>query len=831
MLGGMRKLPEGWMGALRPCAPLPSASRLRRAILGRSRKGPSRAHPPLAVMALALVFVVGLWLILPVGRLFPDDYSTLVYDTHGTLLQATLAGDQQYRFPLEAVELPEKYVAAVIASEDKRFYKHPGVDPLALAKAAATNVRAGKRIRGGSTITMQVVRLARPKGRTYANKAMECVEALKLTLHSSKQDVLRLYAAHVPMGGNIVGVQAASSIYFGKPAGELTWAEAALFAVLPNAPSMISVERERKTLLARRNTLLKRLFDQGIVDEVTYHASSAEPLPDPERHLPFAAPHFSRYARAAEPRARVVTTTLDEEIQHQVLEAARLHHAVLAQRGISNLAVLVVETRTGKIRAYVGSQDFRDSGAGGQVDGVQAHRSTGSLLKPFLIAKTLDRGPYTMGSKIQDVPTFYGTFAPQNASMEFSGLSSLDDVLIQSLNVPSVRLLNMYGVYDFYDFLAEAGLRGLFRGPDGYGLSLILGGAEASLLELVQLYVALGNLGEFRPVEAIERTGGRERDRSRRAFEPPSAAAAARLDGDKRIFSQGAAWLVLNTLTRLSRPGEEYFWEYFDSRIPVAWKTGTSYGQKDAWAIGVSAQWTIGVWAGNFTGEGNALLTGTGSAAPLLFTLFNTLTRRGEPGWFDEPVLDLVDVVCCEESGFPAGPNCQRTFHGKRPRSAYTPGQCPYHKRYLVDKATGRQVCSLCWNGVDTEWVTRFIVPPSVREIYAEKSRHADAVPAHAANCPDFHDDSRMELVYPVDGIKIFVPRDFDGVHEKIVFTATHQAPAKHVFWYLNGSLVGETIEKHECTVDLAPGDYTLTVQDEDGFSRSAAFTAYKKNS
>jgi len=778
------------------------------------------------VIALAIAAALAVWFILPVGRLFPDEYSTLVFDTHGKLLHATLAGDEQYRFPLEAVQLPEKYVTAVLASEDRRFYRHPGVDPLALANAAATNLKTGKRLRGGSTITMQVVRLAHPKGRTYVNKAVECLAALKLSLHFSKEDVLRLYAAHVPMGGNIVGIQAASTIYFGKPADELTWAEAALFAVLPNAPSMISVERERHALLAKRNALLKKLFEEGVIDEVTCGASSEEPLPDAIRRLPFTAPHFSQYARAGHPRARVLTTTLDEEIQRRVVDAARLHRASLAHQGIPNLAVLVVETQTGKIRAYLGSQDFQDAESGGQVDGVQAHRSTGSLLKPFLIAKALDRGPFSMESRIQDVPTFYGTFAPQNASMEFSGLARLDDVLIQSLNVPSVRLLNAYGVYNFYDFLVDGGLGGLFRGPDGYGLSLILGGAEASLFELVQLYVALGNLGQFRPVEAIDRPAEPHTDR-RSAFEPRIASAAG--SNERRLFSQGAAWLVLNALTRLSRPGVEYYWEYFDNRIPVAWKTGTSYGQKDGWAIGVNKQWTIGVWAGNFTGEGNALLTGTGSAAPLLFTLFNTLTRHGEPGWVDEPTFDLVDVVCCEESGFPAGPDCSRTFRSKRPRSAYAPGECPYHRRFLVDKATGRQVCSLCWKGVDTEWVTRFVVPPGVREIFTKTGRHADAVPVHAANCPDFHDDCRMELVYPVDGIKIFVPRDFDGVHEKIVFSAKHQTPSTHVFWYLNGSLVGETVGTHECTVDLDPGAYTLTVQDEDGFSRTAAFTAYKK--
>jgi penicillin-binding protein 1C len=775
-----------------------------------------------------------MWLAIPPGALFPEDYSTLVFDTQGKLLRATLAKDGQYRFPIESQELPEKYVTALVTSEDKRFFSHPGVDPLALAGAAVTNIKRGERVRGGSTITMQVARLAAPKKRTYLNKLVESAAALRLSLHFSKKEVLGFYASHVPMGGNIVGVETASRVYYGKPAEELTWAEAALFAVLPNAPSMINVERRRPTLVARRNALLAKLLAKGVIDDVTYEASREEPLPDPERRLPFEAPHFAQYVSSAFPRERVCRTTLDEDIQRRVEEEARRHHDSLARDGIENLAVLVVETRSGKVRGWVGSHDFYDSRHGGQVDGVRAARSTGSLLKPFLAAKALDRGPYTMQSKIQDVPTFFGTFAPQNASKEFSGLVSLEDVLVQSLNVPSVRLLNAYGVRDFYGFLQDAGLRGLFRSADGYGLALILGGAEASLFELVQLYAALGNGGRHTPLVVLDSPAGENRPREPRESVSENAAdilsrAAVNQGTPHELFSKGSAWLVLNTLTRLSRPGSEYYWEYFDNRVPVAWKTGTSYGQKDAWAIGVNGQWTIGVWAGNFNGEGNASLTGHASAAPLLFSLFNQLTRPGESAWFVEPLFDIAEVECCAESGFPAGPDCPHKIHLKRPKASRSSGTCPYHKRFLVDQATGREVCSLCWSGVDTEWVTRYVVPPAVKGILAETGRRADDVPVHTASCPEYRDTDRMELVYPVDGIRIFVPRDFDGVHEKIVFTAKHQRPATHLFWYLNGDLVGETAGTHECAVDLAPGDYTLTVQDENGLSRSARFSAFRK--
>ncbi len=794
---------------------------------------PSKSILSRAGASIALAVIAGslVWFLWSMDSTFSNDYSTLVFDTKGRLLRATLAADQQFRFPPDTIPLPRKYVTALLTSEDKRFYSHRGVDLLALARAALTNLKAGKRISGGSTIAMQIARLSNPKPRTYPNKLRECLTALKISAHFSKEEILKLYASHAPMGGNIVGIQAASYLYFGKPPSELTWAEACLFAILPNSPSMINLERERPLLKHKRNELLHALFQNDIIDSVTMDLGCQEPLPAQGQHLPFSAPHFTRLVMDHRYGERIMTT-LDEGIQRIVVDAAADHHAILLNQSVSNLAVIVAETKTGKVRAYVGSHDYYDQDNGGQVDGVQAFRSTGSLFKPFLVAKCLDKGPYTIASKIQDVPTFYGTFAPENASKQFRGLVSMRQVLIQSLNVPAVRLLNAYGLWEFYDFLVASGLRGLFRSPGEYGLTLILGGAEASLFELTQLYLALGNFGRFRPLRVVEREeacGKSQAECERHSVKDERSSASYKGNSTKRLFSEGASWLVLKVLIDLSRPGIEHCWNEFNDQIPVAWKTGTSYGQKDGWAIGVNRQWTIGVWAGNFTGEGNAALSGAKSAAPLLFTLFNALTSRNEPMWFDEPVFYLKEIACCKESGYPAGPHCGETTLEKIPRLAHMPGTCPFHRRFLVDKRTGRSVCSLCWNGIETEWVTLFVLPPSVREIFLKSGRHADEIPAHSGYCPNFHDDNRIELVYPVDGIKIFVPRDFDGEHEKIVLSAVHQQPAAHLFWYLNGSLIGETTGTHEMPIELNPGAYKLTVQDEEGFSRTATFTAYKR--
>jgi len=751
------------------------------------------------------------WVYSPPGSLFPDDYATPVYDCNGSLLRVFLSRDEQVRFPWKNVTLPEKYVVSLVTFEDKRFYRHDGVDLWALLNATITNILSGERKRGGSTITMQVARLAAPKSRTLFNKLLECAAAFKYSVHFSKQQILQIYAAHVPMGGNIVGIQAASWRYFGKPVAELTWAEAALFVVLPNSPSAMNLGKQREKLLQKRNILLQKLYDNKIIDRLTLDISSQEPLPPTDNQIPFLAPHFCYNVTRNVAPGRAVHTTLDAQLQQQVESMLAQEHRYLRRLGIANISALVVETATGRVRAYIGSQDFFDDRNGGQVDGILAPRSTGSLLKPFLAAKAMDKGPYTINSLLTDAPTWYGTFAPQNASKTFAGLVTMEDMLVKSLNVPAVRLLYSYGVRDFYLFLLEAGFSNLFRGAEGYGLSLILGGAEASLWELTQLYASLGNLGRVTHLTLYENEG---------AITPADTL---------QLFSRGSAWLVLNSLRKLARPGSEFYWTYFDNQTPVAWKTGTSYGQKDGWAIGVNRQWTIGVWIGNFKGSGNAAISGAKSAAPLMFTLFNSLTRRDEPVWFEKPVDDLVQVQCCEQSGYPTGPNCPSTMMLERPACSYIPGLCPFHRRFLVNKKTGKAVCSLCWHGVDTTHVNLFIVSPQVKELLEKSGQVVAAIPQHAENCPQTRDENRIEIVYPVNGIKIFVPRDLDGAYEQVVLSARHQRSDARLFWFLDSNFLGETTLNHQFTIDLAPGAHVLTVQDDEGFIKKVRFSAYKR--
>jgi penicillin-binding protein 1C len=474
---------------------------------------------------------------------------------------------------------------------------------------------------------------------------------------------------------------------------------------------------------------------------------------------------------------------------------------------------LVVETETGKVRAYIGSHNFHDTLNAGQVDGVQSVRSTGSLLKPFLVAAAIDEGPFCMESQLHDVPTFYGSFRPQNASKEFYGLVTMREMLVRSLNVPAVRLLHYYGLDRFYGYLKEnAGLTSLFRSPRGYGLSLILGGAEASLWELTRMYVSLGNKGKQIRFTINEND-------------------STPLYASTNMCSPGASFLVTETLSELQRPGAEYYWHRFSNQIPVAWKTGTSYGQKDGWAIGTNKQWTIGVWVGNFNGEGNPELGGAKTAGPVLFELFNELCDRSKSLWFTKPEYDLRPVTLCKESGYLPNAYCPDTIRTVRPSKAYRNRLCPYHKRFLIDEESGYRVCSRCWQGADTSWVVQAIYPPSVESILRDRGIAALSPPQHNPQCPAIHLEQSVEIIYPTNGITIFLPRNAPGQYEKLVCIAKHHRTDAHLFWYINDELVGETERDHSLAVDLPEGTYRLVVQDEEGVSSAAAFKVFRKES
>ncbi len=761
---------------------------------------------------LAAVAVVGLFLLLVPRPLFPTARSQVILDASGSILRVFLDPYQQYHLPREAEGkgtgpgkppiVPAKLKIAVLRYEDRRFYRHPGVDPLAVLRAAHDNLVRGRRVSGASTITMQVARLAGRRPRTLAAKLVEMLQAVKLEMLYPKEEILGTYLSQAPFGGNVVGFRAASLRYFAKEPSLLTWAEAATLAVLPNAPGLIDPQRTDQDLLAKRNRLLRLLEEEGFLDAEGLRRSLAEPLPDRLYPFPFLAPHLSERLHATSPGA-VVRTTIEAGLQRQIEEIVAYRMSSVSRFGVHNAAVLVAETGSGKVRAYVGSSDFADREHNGQVDGIQAGRSTGSLLKPFLYALAMDEGILLPQTQIQDIPSQFGAFSPHNIDMSYRGLVPAAEALILSLNVPAVRLLSEYGLERFYQFLAAAGLEGLFRSPQDYGLPLILGGAEASLFELAGLYRGLGRYGLFSPLTLVE---------------------AGTRQPEVRLISPGASYLTLGILSRLGRPGAEYYWENYGSGRPLAWKTGTSYGQKDAWSIGLNPRWTVAVWVGNFTGEGNANLRSSTLAAPLLFDVFNILPREGRREWFRAPSSALRPVRLCRDTGYRAGPDCPGSFLASAPSEAKPLPRCPYHRRIYVTLDGAYRVNALSWEPGQYRQETRLFYPPAVAQYLRERGRPPEPIPPFKPGFPATDGPGVLRIVYPEEGSRIWIPTEIDGSEQKLTLRAAHLEPNATLYWYADSLYLGKTTEMHVRSARFPRGPHRVEVIDGRGNRAAASF-------
>lgn len=746
------------------------------------------------------LFLVCLYFAVPPPvPLFSADYSTVVIDEKGEILRAFLNTDEQWCFPPRTdIPVPEKLEKAVLSFEDRYFYYHPGINPFALARAFYHNWVSGRIVSGASTITMQVARLMQPKKRTYCNKAREMLQALRIELHYSKEDILRLYLDHAPYGGNIIGCQAASLRYFQKMPKDLTWGEAAILAVLPNAPGEVSPFSNQEQLRRKRNRLLARLRDDGVIDKETCDLALLEAIPAAAVPFQMRAPHLAQFLKGA--HSGIIKTTIKKELQEQTEDLVHQHVVYLRRKGVRNGAAVVTETRSGKVRAYVGSQDFFDTAGHGQVDGVRAPRSSGSLLKPVLYALCIDEGIILPQTLIKDVPSYYGAFSPCNADETFNGLVPAKEALVKSLNVPAVRLLYTYGPYPFYHVLKSAGLTTLFRASDDYGLTMVLGGAEVTLWDMAMLFRGFGNAGRFRPLHVLADGGDEKRG-----------------DASSPLISPAACYLTLDMLRELKRPGAEYYWEQYQNQWPLAWKTGTSYGQRDGWAVGVSPEWTIAVWVGNFDGEGNANLSGARCAGPLLFDIFNALPKNVEQSWFEKPQVDFVPAEVCLDTGFLAGPHCEKRIIVDVPRHMKPMKMCPYHQSIYVTEDEQHQVCSLCWEPGHYKHVRRLVYPPDVTQYLRERGQIISAIPPHKPYCVAHTETLPLQIVYPQEKSRLWVPRDFDGILQKVALQVAHREAGRMLYWYMDDRFIGSSKDRHVKASTLTKGWHTLEVVDAEG--------------
>ena len=742
------------------------------------------------------------WLCCLPRELFRDvSYSTVVESAEGELLGARIAADEQWRFP-PADTVPERYATALVQFEDRAFWWHPGVNPVALVRAAVDNVRAGHVVSGGSTLTMQVIRLSRQKERTLWQKTIEAVQATRLELRYSKKRILALYAAHAPYGGNVVGLEAASWRYFGRPAAELSWAEATTLAILPNAPGTLHLARGREQLLAKRNRLLRRLLEHGDIDRDTYEASIEEPLPGAPLPLPALAPHYVNRC----PQGERTRTTLQFSLQRAVSEAVDRRSNDLAAEGVADMAAVVIDNASGAVVAYIGNACMDRERPGMQVDVAASARSTGSILKPFLYAAALQEGVILPRTLIPDVPMNLGGFAPQNFDRQFYGAVPASEALARSLNIPAVYLLRTYGVPKFHALLKEAGLSTLTEAPEHYGLSLILGGAEARLDEVTAAYAGMVRFYQGQNEADLPLSGG-----------PKGGSGAKQNDFAPRL----AIWYTLEALKEVNRP-DELDWHLIRSVRKAAWKTGTSYGFRDAWAVGMTPSYTIGVWAGNAQGQGVPGLTGARAAGPVMFDILNLLPAEEE--WFEMRFLDFarndntasgstrndnsvisterserrdlppVWAAVCRQSGMLAGPECPDKEDLLIPKAGLETAPCPYHK-----------------NG-------EFVLPPAMEWYY--KPHHPEYTGARKTR-----QEKVVEFIYPASGSTLTLPRQLNGQVEGVVFRVAHHKNNATLWWHLDQTYVGETRFLHELRLAPSPGKHTLTVVDGEGNTAFVRFT------
>ena len=810
---------------------------------------------------------------LPKTRLHPSP-SRIVLDRNGEWLRAFLADDGMWRFSRQSQEVSGKpdtsltenrqptidnhfLHQAMLTSEDKWFYYHYGINPVSIATALYDNLKAGEVVRGGSTITMQLTRLMEPKARNIPNKLIEMFRALQLENTYSKSEILTFYFNMLPYGGNIVGTAAASRFYFNKPQHALSLGEAALLAAIPNAPERLRPDRFPENARKAREKVLNRLLTRRRISEKQWQEASQEPIPKKRYPLPFKAPHLSRML-VKENRWQVKTdgriyTTIDVKVQETAVRILREYldaerkPSLRGPHSTSTGAIIVMDTQTRHVLAMVGSHDFFDRMASGQVNGTLAPRSPGSTLKPFVYALAMEQGLVTPETLLFDVPVTYAGYEPVNYDGKYNGYVSARQALARSLNVPAVNLNARLKDITLHAFLKQAGISTLVPARK-YGLSMVLGGCEVNLLELTTLYAGLANMGEFGPYQLTL-----PRNNYHKNSHQPSAISHQERDflsdsrhptpdsHSQRLLREGTSFIITEMLTKSQLPtntvkNPEAFARTMN--LPkIAWKTGTSYGHRDAWCIGYSPTLTIGVWLGNFDGKGAPMLSGTDAATPILFALFTALTGQDTHRWFTKPE-QLKTRQVCALSGAPVSPHCP-TYKD----DVYIPGissvaVCAIHKRIYVDAATGYRLCSHCRNlptpDRRKEQISHSITHTSLNDAQtqifeewpadaatwlAENGFAVPVMPEHNPSCTGIIAGNAPIILSPAEDTIYYIREGVPLENQKIRLIASASNQTQNLFWFLDGELIfhGDAAEQYWLTP--VSGKHMLTCVDAEGRS------------
>ncbi|WP_224369887.1 penicillin-binding protein 1C [Hyalangium versicolor] len=769
----------------------------------------------LAVGLLLLLSLIGMggaaaWLV-PLPERLAAPHSVVIEYRDGTPAHVFLAPDERWRILTRARDIDPAYLRALFALEDKRFAWHPGVDPLAVVRAVVSNVTRRRRVSGASTLTMQLVRVLEPRPRTLFSKAIESFRAVQLELRMSKDDILASYLQFVPYGRNVEGVEAASLAYFGHRATHLSPAEIATLLAVPQNPNRrFPTPDNAERLKVARDEVARRLLEELALPlgpeqaRVAPGAVLAEvrntPVPRDLTPFPREAPHAAMWLRTKQPELSRLRTTLDAGTQRLAERLMRDAAADLATKGIHNGVAVVVDHERAEVLALVGSFDFFDVRHGGQIIGFDTPRSPGSALKPVIYAMGIDRGVVLPEHLVADIPESYGGYAPRNFDGRFMGLVRMEYALSQSLNLPFVNLLQRLGVERFLGTLRLAGVESLRSDPGYYGLSAAVGGLEVTPLELAGVYVMLAEDGRSRPLKIL--------DDGKPIAEP------------RELLSPGAAWLTRRALALRDRPDFPARRQLTGLPAQVHWKTGTSFGHRDAWAAGSGPRHTAVVWLGNMDNSPSVHLVGADAAGPLLFDLLEAVGPRGRASVKEDsvPPPDLTSVEVCAYSGHLPTDACKERRKVYARRSAVPTQPCPYHQRVEVDAKTGLAVSPVCRSGRETETRVYLTWPASIRRWLTEQHRSLPEPPAYAPGCEPGGAEHAPEILSPAEGqVALLIPGMSPEQQEvPLEAEASHD---RELTWFVNGKFLGKAKADERMWWTPAVGTHEILVTDDHGLS------------
>ena len=781
--------------------------------------------------SLLLILPIGALLLnsiypLPIEKLAPPS-STVILDRNGEILRVFLSKNDTWQIDEPLLDqISQKLQSAVLAYEDRWFYLHPGINPFSIIQALITNIRSGQILRGGSTITMQLARMMKPKERTVINKITEMFRAFQIESHFSKDEILTYYLNIAPYGGNIVGSTAASLVYFNKSQKHLSLGEASLLAAIPNSPTHLRPDINPTMAKQARAKVLRRMLNRRMISNQAFYEAMDEPIPTRRYRMPFNAPHISRLLKQQYPDRNHIYSTIDSHMQNKSEQILRQYLAPLQKQDISNGSVVIMDVNTREILTVVGSYDFFDRKNHGQVNGAIAPRSPGSALKPFIYGIALNRGFVTPSSLLNDVPINYNGYRPVNYNRQNRGYVTVREALTKSLNVPAINLCVKLGDNGIYSFLKRAGISTLDKPKVHYGLSLILGSAEVQLIELTNLYASLADHGRITAYKMAkpQKTNDMSQNKRGKHFESSQRFRNTSHRTGKQLFSPETSFILSEILSDVRRPDLASSFEATTDLPKVAWKTGTSYGHRDAWSIGYTPNLAIGVWVGNFDGHGTAGLVGSEVAAPILFAIFNAVIDKDNARWFDQPHGVQTRQVCAL-SGMTKSNFCPKTKKDFYITSVSSPEICSIHKPIQIDNQTGMQLCSYCRLGrtyhekIFEEW------NPEIATWLNRSGYMMTKIPQHNPDCNGIISGSVPIIKSPsseaVHQIRPGIPLKY----QKILLEASVSNRIKQIFWFLNGELVFKGNPSQKFFLVPIAGEHTLTCVDSEGKSISQTLT------